>query len=341
MLRNIICLSAILCASINTLTVHAMDIVEADKNAVRIMVYFNVGNDTTSGPNITTTQFKAHMNELKYGDYNVVSLNALNKTIPADKNNVAITFDGGHKSILKNALPLLKEYGFPYTIFVAPNNATADTGQYINWKTLNKLKKSKLATIGMHPADYKDISSDKEEDIRRQINNAQASFRENIDVRPTLFAYPLGAYNNTYSDIIEDQEFEHVFGQHSGVALINNEVNAPLPRFTMTADYGDLDRFITTAHALPFPVSDITTAIKGSIGFTLPDELSQQADKLSCFVAGQEKPRIIAVSDSRIELKLKSYANRNRLRVNCTLPVKEENSDDVRWRWLGFLITDN
>ncbi len=316
---------------------------KADESAARIMVYFDVGNDHTTGPNITAEQFRAHMRELALGPYNVISLEQLinnynnNKKMPP--NSIVLTFDGGHKSILKSAIPLLEKLNFPYTVFIASERANQNNNQYLSWRDLKKIKKSKLSSLGMHPASYTNLSSEPADEIKRQINNTKAMFRNKLNFTPQLFAYPFGAYDYNYSNIVASQGFEGILGQQSGVAYASENLNI-LPRFTMTDEYGDLDRFITVANALPLPVKDVTTALNKSIGFTLPRTLSTNKDKLSCFASGQSKPRINILSDTRIELHLSKNTTQQRLRVNCMLPVSNNNSDEIRFRWLGMLFTN-
>ena len=158
--------------------------------------------------------------------------------------------------------------------------------------------------------------------------------------RQELFAYPFGAHDYNYTNIVASQDFKGTFGQQSGVAFFSEETPTTLPRFNMTEEYGDLDRFALVANALPFPVTEVTTALNKSIGFTLPEELAAHKDKLSCFASGQAKPQISVLSDTRVTLHLREKTNQQRLRVNCTLPVSNLDSDDIRFRWLGFLFTN-
>ena len=136
----------LLCVSIPVS--HAQEAPDADQTAVRIIVYFNVGRDDAPATNITKAQFKTHMDILSDNDYHVIALQDIVNTYKNGKalppNSVAITFDGGHKSVLHNAMPLLEDYNFPYTIFVASDHADMNSNLYLNWKRLEKIKEIKI-----------------------------------------------------------------------------------------------------------------------------------------------------------------------------------------------------
>jgi hypothetical protein len=159
-----------------------------------------------------------------------------------------------------------------------------------------------------------------------------------------IFAYPFGEFDENYHEIVSAYGFLAALGQQSGVAYNGSDIFA-LPRFTMTENYANIDRFQMTANALPLPVTDMTPVhshiynTQPSIGFTAP-ELLGKLNTLSCFASGQEKPEINIVGKNRIELRLKQPIEETRFRLNCTLPVESENtSKAVRWRWLGLLLT--
>lgn len=322
--------------------------IEADQSAARIMAYFTVGRDDTPASNITVEQFSAHIAELSGGNYTVLPLSdiisAYNNGSALPDNTVALTFDGGDKSILQYAIPLMEAKNLPYTLFIAPSRADQKNSPYMDWDALKKIAKSPLATLGLHDAVYSDLSMQSAEQIKRTLNNATSRFREKAGANPLFFAYPFGVYNKAAKDIISSYGFEAAFGQQSGVAYVGSDLFA-LPRFTMTENYGDEARFKMTANALPLPVKDITPSLTivdqelPPIGFTLSDK-NISLDNLSCFASGQDKPSISVIGSDRVEIRLKDHIGASRFRINCTLPAAAQGVDEnPRWRWLGMLLT--
>ena len=337
-----------LCLFFLAAPVHATTLEEADKSAVRIMAYFTVGRDDIPATNVTTDQFASHLAELASGDYHVMALpdvlKAYKANTPLPENAVAITFDGGDKSVLTNAAPLLERYGFPYTVFIATGHADTLFPNHLNWRDIKTLHKTGLANFGLHPESYTNLSGKPLETIRSQLNNATVRFRNEMGFNAGLFAYPFGEYDENYHETVSAYGFQGAFGQQSGVAYNGHDVFA-LPRFTMTENYANIDRFQMTANALPLPVTDMTPAYshiyksQPSVGFTAP-ELLGKLNRLSCFASGQEKPEINIVGKNRIEIRLAQSIDESRFRLNCTLPAEAGNSNETkRWRWLGALLT--
>lgn len=342
-----LCLIILLCLISPAL---ASPSVEADNSAVRVMVYFTVGRDETPVSNVTVEQFKAHLAELAAGEYNVISLPDMAAAYKAGKpvppQSVAITFDGGDRTVLENAVPLLEGYNFPYTVFIATSRADENDPRYLNWDDIAQMRKSPLVTFGLHPEIYGNLSYETDKNIRLNVNNATARFRDKISYTPTFFAYPFGEYSERYKTAIDTYRFDNVFGQQSGVAY-NGSDAVVLPRFTMTENYADERRFKMTANALPLPHQDLTPAVSSisdttpTIGFSVPQTLSEELSKLSCFASGQDKPEL-AILGNRAELRLNSPIDQTRFRINCTLPVETHDDTEIKhWRWFGLLFTTN
>lgn len=323
-----------------------------DNNSASIYVYHRVGDDLHADTNIRTEQFASHIKELISGDYNVMSLSDIIAALKSGKSlprkTIAITFDGGYRSVFKNAAPLLDEYKLPYTIFISTDIAdTPHSAQsYLLWKDIKKLARKDHVTIGLHPAPYDRIFDLAEGDIRQSVNKAIARYREELNEEPRLFSYPFGEYSKTYKAVIKAAGFESAMTQNSGKAHKDSDFLA-LPRFTMTETYGNLDRFRMTGNALPLPVYDIHPKdphIQSDelpvIGFTLHEQLIEKADKMSCFLSGHGKIEHQMVTPKRVQIKTSQTITDRRVRVNCTM--SEKNSPDaelIRWRWFGMLLT--
>jgi len=322
--------------------------VPQDRSSASIFVYHRIGEDQNPESSIRLEQFEDQIRDLTSGSYHVMGLPevvaALKNGDTLPDNTVALTFDGGHRSVLELAVPLLEKNGLPYTLFIPPGPLDRRAPQYISWDEIKRLRRAKNVTIGLHPSDYTRLQDDPESEIARQINAARASFRKELGEDPRFFAYPFGEYSASYRSVIEKQGFEAAFGQQSGVAYSGGDVLA-LPRFPVTESFGDLDRFRLSAHALPLPVTDIEPkdplldTAAPPIGFTISPDLEAQASNISCFVSGQDKPELQIIGKTRVELRPAKPFDTDRIRINCTLPVPQGDSyEDPRWRWFGMLL---
>ncbi|MBU0858879.1 MAG: polysaccharide deacetylase family protein, partial [Alphaproteobacteria bacterium] len=186
-----------------------------DERAAVIFSYHRVGEDEYPANNIRMEQFEAHLRELREGDYNVMGLpaviNALRNGDKLPPRTVVLTFDGGHRSIMENAAPLLLKNDLPFTIFIATDNTDRATTEYMSWDDVKKLARNNLVTVGMHPATYQRLDNAPAAELLRQLNTARAAFRDNLGAEPRFFAYPFGEYSKAYRDVIEKQGFAAAF----------------------------------------------------------------------------------------------------------------------------------
>ena len=318
--------------------------IEADKSAARILVYYGIGNDSSPATNVTIEQFNTHIAQLVRGEYNVIALpdmiEAYRQNQPLPKNSVVLTFDGSHKSILNHAAPLLKKHQFPFTVFIAPTRIRDKSPRFLNYKDIKRLRKIQLVSFGIHPEGFDKMVHHDMSSIRSSLNNSVAFYRDLFGTHPKFLAFSQGAYSDLQIDALNNYDFDVVLGQHSGVAHQNNEGDI-LPRFVMTENYADQNRFNLVTRALPLPVNDAhpkPTVLKynsPAIGFTSASNIN--LNKLSCFASGQEKPRVERLNN-RIEIRLKQKISTSHFRVNCTLPETNKARNETRWRWHGFLF---
>ena len=93
------------------------------------------------------------------------------------------------------------------------------------------------------------------------------------------------------------------FGQHSG-AIGRNSDFLNLPRFSMSGPYAKMDSFTLKIKTLPMPIKFeepksllISENLKPSLTLTFSRELTNnEKQQFSCFVSGQDQPRINMVS---------------------------------------------
>lgn len=121
------------------------------------MTYFaqkNSNNSQLHSFNVNKNTFEKQMNYLKRNHIPVISLNKaiqLVKQGPLKKKYVVLTFDDIDQTIIKNALPLLHQYHFPYTCFII----TGQMNQYLDGSYTASLKQiqqlnQNLCTLGIH-----------------------------------------------------------------------------------------------------------------------------------------------------------------------------------------------
>jgi hypothetical protein len=311
-------------------------------NSVVIFMYQRIGEDSVSDGNTSLEQFQSHVEELKAGGYHVLPLSDAVAAMapgapPLPEKSVAITFDGAYMATIATARKILDAADFPFTIFFSGDQADGGSPDHMTWSQLKSLKKDKRVTLGILPAAYAHMT-DAGTDGPALINRAVSKYRENFGEDAQFFAWPYGEYSAALKKQVAGYHFKAVFGQQSGVVWPGADMLS-LPRFTMTDEYADLDRFRLTASALPLPVSDVVPddivvadARKPPlVGFTVAPEV-KSLSRLSCFVSDLGKAPIVRPGGGRVEIRLKDPLQDRRTRINCTLP------DGQNWRWFGMLL---
>ncbi len=319
-----------------------------DRQSAVILVYNRVGEDAFPSANIRTDQFDAHMRYLHDEGFTVLPLPQIVTALRTGKDlpdkTVAITFDGAHRSVRDNAVPILKAHKFPYTIFAPSFYADSKDGDYLSWSDLKKLRDDDRATIGLQSAFYTHLNEIKDDDLKRGINTARKHYRDAMGAEPALYAYPFGETSTAYRNAIEAQGFQAAFGQQSGASSPASDIFS-LPRFSMTESYGDLERFKTAVTALPLPITGLEPAdpyLKNSnpaIGFTLPAALAAR-DDFECFASDAPGLDLQRLGEGRIELRFAEPLYTERVRINCTVTQGTDDPENpYRWRWFGMLFT--
>ncbi len=111
---------------------------------VPVLAYFRFSKKRVDTSIVAEKAFKRQMNFLKEHGYRVISLDQLlnflefKQQIP--EKSVVLTFDDGWQSFYDIAFPILKDYGFPATLFVRTDFIGEKAA--MSWNQLNELAKS-------------------------------------------------------------------------------------------------------------------------------------------------------------------------------------------------------
>ncbi len=302
-----------------------------------ILMYHRFGEEGHPQTNIAVEQFDRHLAELANAKYNVLPipeiLAKLKSGTALPDRTIGITIDDAFRSVYEIAYPKLRERNLPFTLFVATRPIDRKLPDYMNWDQIRELRDAGV-TIGSQTHTHLHMAARGADSSLADVEAANQRFIAELDVVPSLFAYPYGEASAATMSVVRDAGFNFAFGQHSGVA---DRTSPPLflPRFAFNETYGDDRRFRLVANALPLPVRDISPhdpLLKQNppaFGFTV-DSKVDGLERLSCYHSQQGKARIEGLGSHRIEVRFKTPFKSGRSRLNCTLPGPEN-----RWRWYG------
>lgn len=312
-----------------------------ERSAAAVLMYHRFGEDSLPATNIRLEQFRDHLRILATEGYAVLPLpevvDALRTGRALPDKAVAITVDDAFASVYEQAWPLLREAGYPLTLFVSTQVVGAPG--YMTWEQIRALAADGV-TIGAHGHAHGHMPAQSPEAQAADMATALALLEQHLGHRPALFAYPYGETDSAALTLARDLGFAAAFGQHSGVATAGDLYY--LPRFALNEHYGAVDRFRMVAAALPIPAADVlpeNPALDGDdnpprYGFTVTDAaLTGRLDALNCF-GPDGQPARTEILGPRVEVRLAAPLPPGRGRINCTLPGT--GADKGRWHWRGM-----
>ncbi|MFK0569671.1 polysaccharide deacetylase family protein [Endozoicomonas sp.] len=323
-----LCILAISCLSSN--------LTQASSSAV-ILQYHHVSNDTPKITSVTPETFREHMSYLAENKFNVIPLidavEALrNKQVLPEK-TVTITFDDAYLSIYTNAFPILKEYGFPFAIFVTPTPVDKKYRKFLTWEQLKEMTRAG-ATLANHTMSHTHSVEKRPGETEEQW---LARFRQNLAMTEArikgktgqsvkLFAWTFGETTPELRATLDDMGYVG-FGQQSGAAGEYSDFTR-LPRFPMAGIYGVSDFGIKVkSRALPVtkqsPDSSLMTKdnLKPELELTLAKG-DYQKKQLKCYASGQGELKVTWLDKEMTRLKTRANSDLpvGRTRYNCTAP---------------------
>ncbi len=314
-----------------------------------VFVYHRFGDARYPSTNIPVQIFAAQMELLHREGYSVLTLGDVVRRLQSGAELPArcavLTVDDAYTSFLQGAMPVLRRYGYPATLFVS-TDAVGHPG-YLDWRQLRSLVEEGVE-VGNHTASHPYLlERRKGEDVagwrRRaegEIGRAQQRLTDELGAPPELFAYPFGEYAPELVGLVQRFGFRAAAAQQSGVIGSGVDFFA-LPRFPMGGPYATLEGFREKLAMRPLPVTvvaPLTPVVGNEDPPTLVVQLAESdADlsRLRCFVQGQGDARIEAepAEPGRYRVRAAAPLAGRRNKYTLTAPAK---SGDA-WYWFSQL----
>ena len=316
-----------------------------------ILLYHHVSSSTPASTSISPEAFKSHMEYLD-AHHTVVSLQDVvsaiqhNTTLP--ENAVAITFDDGYANILDNAHPILADLGFPYTVFINPDEIGVGPKQ-LTWEQVIAMHNDGVV-FANHTLDHLHMLNGEQvmgerawlEKVWQNVESAEKKIEDKLDISLKYLAYPFGEYNTALANKLKAEGYIG-FGQHSGAVGLSSDMQA-LPRFPAAGPYANLATLKTKLNSLAMPVTQSSHKDPRMTARNLSSPISLTIDsddvrltQVNCFFGGD--PIETSLEENVLTFTLDETLPVGRSRVNCTAP---SNAQSGRYYWYStpFFVAD-
>lgn len=296
--------------------------------AATVLLYHHVASNTPKSTSVSTEQFKQHLaliDELKLEVVDITTIVDAIANNQAVKNNwVAITFDDGYRSVYDNAWPILKQRGWPFSVFINPD-MVKPSKLYMDWQQLKTLSNAGI-TIANHTLAHENLtdSSVSITSIKQNIEAAESQIKQQLGQNHKMLAYPFGEYSAELKTLLKNMGYIG-WAQHSGAINQYSDLQA-LTRFPANGIYANVKTLKNKIRSLPFniksikPASVITNEKTPKLIVEL-DDRDFYKSQLQCFISGINKPhKVTWQSDSIFTVKASEAIGKGRIKYNCTAP---------------------
>ncbi|HEY7335064.1 MAG TPA: polysaccharide deacetylase family protein [Bryobacteraceae bacterium] len=164
-----------------------------------ILTYHSL-DDSGSVISVAPRTFREQMSLLADSGISVVPLEKIRENPGA----VALTFDDGFRNFLAHAFPVLREKGFPCTVFVVsgfcgdynrwpsqPAAPRVPSLPLMSWKELREISGQGVA-LGSHTVTHPKMAGLSAAEVERELSSSQSAIEDAAGEPVKAFAYPYG-----------------------------------------------------------------------------------------------------------------------------------------------------
>jgi peptidoglycan/xylan/chitin deacetylase (PgdA/CDA1 family) len=194
------------------------------KSQVVVLCYHRFEDRPKDSLAIKPADFEAQMQALKDNGITVISMEDFlawrrgEKSIP--EKAAIISIDDGYLSGYKVAWPILKKFGYPFTMFIYTDyikGAPKSGGQSISWDQLGEMRDAGV-DIESHTVSHSALNARKGKSdeqylawLNAEIAGSKEILERNLGIQVKAFAYPYGLHNQSVRDVVKQTGYEAAF----------------------------------------------------------------------------------------------------------------------------------
>jgi peptidoglycan/xylan/chitin deacetylase (PgdA/CDA1 family) len=206
---------------------------------------------------IRTTKFRTQMAAIRQLGLPVISMNDFlawrrgEKKIPAK--SIVITLDDGWKSVYTEAYPVMKEYGYPFTLYLYQNYVDGG-GKALTTPMIQEMLKHG-AQIGNHSKSHpypitvksfrKKGVAEYDAYLRLEMADSKTFLESKFPIKAESYCYPGGFYTEEMLKLGKELGYQAMFTVIPG-KIKRSSPEATLPRYIIEGKYDKIFELATT-----------------------------------------------------------------------------------------------
>lgn len=246
-----------------------------------ILIYHHFDDDRYPTTNVPLKNFQEQMAYLAKNNYTVIPLAELvdmlteHRSLP--EKVTVITIDDGYRTVYSNAWPILKKYGFPFTVFLYVEGMERGYRNYLSWEQIKEMRAAGVdfqdhGFSHHHLADKPTGMNESEYGawIRNDLAKGANILTVNLGKKPRFLAIPYGEYNRTVIKEAKKVGYDAIFTQDAG-SVSNDTDLFMIPREPILGqDWITIKHFENVLKRADLPVSDMEPPIEPLADLTVP-----------------------------------------------------------------------
>ena len=231
---------------------------------------------------MTPEMFEAQMKELKDKNIPVIGLQDFLAWKRGEKNippkAAIITLDDGWKSQYEVGWPILKKYGYPFTLFIYTEGVKGmkyGGGAAMSWEMLAEMRDAGV-DIQAHSATHQDLRKAYDKVQKKRLNpeeyeqwltgeiiGSRQMLESKLGIQVNSFAVPFGFINDPVREFIKKAGYEAIFTVY-GQRLTYGAPNDSLGRYLMEGNkpkvFSEAANFSGSTSGGAVPVAEMSTS---------------------------------------------------------------------------------
>jgi len=161
-------------------------------------------------------QFKRQLTWLRDNHIEIVTTSELVAFLRGERKLPArvaiITIDDGDKSVYKVAWPILRRLRVPFTLAL-PTKLMQENKKHrmLSWDQVREMIASGLCEVGSHGHEHKSIIYFSDDQAVRELTTSRRILERETGMRPTVYFYPLGSFDERTSALVEKVGYRAAF----------------------------------------------------------------------------------------------------------------------------------